>query len=470
MSFTLEEIKAERCRRSFYYFFLEFWDTIEAVEFKDNWHIKYICDELQAIYERWERGESQQDTIINVPPGSSKSTICTQLYPAWLWIKNPSIRIISSSYSATLSTAHAVKSRNCITSDKYQLYFSKQVKIKTGEDNKTNYKNTKMGERYVTSTGSAVTGMHADFILIDDPVNPEQAQSDAQRKAANDHIGSTLSTRKTDKQRTVTILIMQRLHEKDPTGVALKSGSVNHICIPGTLSKEVQPPELASKYVDGLMDPVRLGPDALAKLKRDLGSYAYAGQVMQTPSPEGGGQIKKAWFGKIGYDEFKKIQAGNPINFVLDTAYTEKQDNDPTAIMATCYVSPNLYILNSTQVWKEFPELLTFVRGYIAQHGYNGSSRIMVEPKASGKSVVQALKKTELNIFELPAPTDDKQTRVSAASPFMESGRVILVEGQWNDSFLGECTAFPMGEHDDQVDNLVNAIQSSNKNVNIVVI
>lgn len=470
MRFSREDIEAELCRRSFYYFFCEFWGTIEAVELKDNWHIKYICDELQAVYEAWELGESQQDLIINVPPGSSKSTICTQLYPAWLWIKNPSIRIISSSYAATLSTAHAVKSRNCITSDKYQLYFSKQVKIKSGEDNKTNYKNTKMGERYVTSTGSAVTGMHADFILIDDPVNPEQAQSETQRAAANEHISSTLATRKTDKSRSVTILIMQRLHEKDPTGVRLKEGGVKHICLPGTLSDKVNPPELAKKYVDGYMDPIRLGPEALEKLRKQLGSYAFAGQIGQVPSPEGGGQLKKVWFGKIGYDEFKRVRTSQAINFILDTAYTEKQTNDPTAIMTVCYVAPNLYILDSTQVWKEFPDLIKFIVSYVNQHGYNGNSRIMVEPKASGKSVVQSLKQTELNIFELPAPTDDKQTRVSAQSAFIESGRVILVEGQWNDNFLGECAAFPMGEHDDQVDNLVNAIMFSNKSVNIVII
>jgi len=468
--FSREDIEAELCRRSFYYFFIEFWPTIEAVELKDNWHIKYICDQLQACYEAWERGESQQDIVINVPPGSSKSTICTQLFPAWLWIKNPAIRIISSSYAATLSTAHAVKSRNCITSDKYKLYFSKQVKIKTGEDNKTNYKNTKMGERYVTSTGSAVTGMHADFILIDDPVNPEQAQSEAQRNAANEHISSTLATRKTDKSRSVTILIMQRLHEKDPTGVRLKEGGVKHICIPATLSDKVNPPELASKYVDGLMDPVRLGHDALDRLRKQLGSYSYAGQIGQTPSPEGGGQLKKAWFGRIGYDEFKKLRSSQPVNFVLDTAYTEKQTNDPTAIMAICYISPHLYIIDSTQVWKEFPDLIKFIGSYVQQHGYSSGSRIMVEPKASGKSVVQEIKKTELNIYELPPPKDDKTTRVSSVSAQIEAGKVILVDGQWNDNFLGECAAFPMGEHDDQVDNLVNAIQQANRSVNIVII
>lgn len=457
-SFSIEKIKAERCRRSFYYFFCEFWETIEAVDLIPNWHIKYICDELQAVYETWESGIGQDDIIINVPPGSSKSTICTQLYPAWLWIKNPSIRIISSSYASDLSTAHAVRSRNCIGSDKFKLYFSDTCIIKSGEDNKTWYKNTNKGERYATSTGGAVTGMHADFIIVDDPANPKQADSQVQREVANKHIKETLSTRKTDKIRSVTIIIMQRLHESDPTGVALKEkpDKIKHICLPGELSDNVKPESVKANYVNGLLDERRLNREALDKLKVDLGSYGYAGQIGQRPNPEGGGQLKKAWFNKISFDEFIKIKG--KIDFFLDTAYTGNQKNDPTALMACCYIKNNLYILDSTQVWKELPELLKYIPSYVTKNLYANNSKILIEPKASGKSTVQSFKNTQYNVIELKPPLDDKVTRVSNIAPFIESGRCFLVEGNWNDSFLNECASFPNGEHDDQVDNLSNAV------------
>jgi predicted phage terminase large subunit-like protein len=454
----LEKTKEERCKRSFYYFFCEFWDTIEAVNLIPNWHIKFICDELQKVYETWESGVGQNDIIINVPPGSSKSTICTQLFPVWLWIKNPSIRIISSSYASDLSTAHALRSRNCIASDKFKLYFSDTCQIKTGEDNKTWYKNTNKGERYATSTGGAVTGMHADFIIIDDPVNPKQAESSTQREVASKHIKETLSTRKTDKNRSVTILIMQRLHELDPTGMALKEkpGKINHICLPGELSDNVKPESVKVNYTNGLLDENRLNREALTKLKLDLGSYGYAGQIGQRPSPEGGGQLKKAWFNKISFEEFNKIKG--KMYFFLDTAYTSNQKNDPTALMATCFINHNLYILDSTQVWKELPELLKYIPSYTAKNLYGTNSKILIEPKASGKSTVQSFKNTEYNVIELDPPLDDKVTRVSNIAPFIESGKCFIVEGNWNDSFLGECAAFPNGEHDDQVDNLTNAI------------
>lgn len=457
-----EEVKAERCRRSFYRFFIEFWDTIESVQLVDNWHIKFICDELQMVYERWERGEIQNDLIINVPPGTSKSTIVTQLFPCWLWVKNASIRVITSSYADSLSTAHAVRSKTCIESDKFKLYFSDEVEVKTGENNKTWYKNTKMGERYATSTGGAVTGMHADFIIVDDPQNPKKAASETERQTAYEHITQTLSTRKTDKNRSVTIVVMQRLHEEDCTGRLLKDrNNINHICLPGEITDNIIPEYLSGNYIDGLLDINRLNRTALDTLKTNLGSYGYSGQILQSPFPEGGGLIKKNWFNIVDYSELK---GGSTVNFFLDTAYTKDTRNDPTALMAVLFVESKLFIIDSTQVWLEFPELLKFVKSYAQQHGYSNNSRILVEPKATGKSIVQSFRNTGFNVVELPSPVDDKITRVSNISAFIESGKANLIRGQWNDNFLGECASFPNGSHDDQVDNLANAITYYTKN------
>lgn len=457
---NLSHLKAERCKRSFYYFFLEFWETIEAVELINNWHIKFICDELQLSYERWSNRETQDDILINVPPGSSKSTICTQLFPVWLWIKDPSIRVISSSYSDKLSTAHAVKSRDCIGSDKFNLYFYDIFQIKHGEDNKTWYKNSKKGERFATSTGGSVTGIHADFIIVDDPLNVKKSESEAERDQANKHVFETLSSRKTDRKRTVTIVIMQRLHDKDVAGMMLKRKPVNHICLPGELS-DITTERAKQYYKDGLLDTNRLDREALNIMRVNLGSYGYAGQIMQKPSPEGGGQLKSAWFKKIGYDDFKVLfqKENSKVIFYADTAYTDKQKNDPTALMATAKISNDLYIINSESIYKEMPELLKYIPNYISAHGYTNKSILKIEPKASGKSVVQMLKReSSINVVELPSPTDDKITRVSSVAPFVESGRCYIVEGGWNDSFIQQCSAFPNGDHDDEVDNLVNAI------------
>ena len=469
-----DELVASLCRDSFYQFFLEFWETIEAVELVPNWHIEYLCEQLQEVYGLWAAKQPQPDVLINVPPGTSKSTVVSQLFPAWLWLKAPGIRVIGSSYAAPLSISHAVKTRQCLKSAKFQRLFPGLVEFQDDQDGKTDYRNTRFGQRYSTSTGGAVTGIHGDFILPDDPINPQQAASAAGLLAAAEHL-QTLSTRKTDKARSVTVMVMQRLNEKDPAGLWLASGKpLRHICLPGELVRDatsgllgsqVRPPDLRAYYTDGLLDARRLGRPALAELKLALGSYGYAGQVQQLPAPDEGGLLKKAWFSVIGLEAFQAIagRTGGIWNFDADTAYTDNQKNDPSALLASCYLGQTLYVRLAAEMWLELPDLQKRLPQLLAANGYTRASKLYVEPKASGKSVVQALRAgSQLNVVEAPAPVGGKVERVNAAAPFLEAGRVVLLDGSWNQAFVSQCAGFPTAAHDDMLDCLCQAIARYN--------
>lgn len=470
-----DELVASLCRDSFYQFFLELWETIEAVEFVPNWHIRYLCDQLQGVYEAWERKETQPDVLINVPPGTSKSTTVTQLFPAWLWLKKPSIRILSSSFAAPLAISHAVKTRLCLKSPKFQRLFPGHIEFQDDQDGKTDYRNTALGQRYTTSTGTGgAMGNHADFILIDDPLNPQAAISEAGQAAASAHL-KTLATRKTDKARTVTILVMQRVHEKDPAGEWLASGRLlRHICLPGELTTDaktgevgaqVRPPELKDYYVDRLLDPQRLSRTALQGLQVTLGSYGYAGQVQQLTAPDEGGLLKKAWFKVISMEAFQALagRAGGIWLFDADTAYTADQKNDPSALLASCYLGQTLYVRYAGEMWLELPDLKKRLPDLATAHGYTRLSKIHVEPKASGKSVVQELRAiSQLNVVEAPTPTGSKLERVNSISPFLEAGRVVLIDGGWNEAFITQCAGFPTAAHDDMLDCLCQAIARYN--------
>ncbi len=96
--------KVALCKKSYYHFFLEFWEEVSPEVFVDNWHVKIICDELQRMGERIKnRLPKEYDLVINVPPASSKSTIVTILYPVWLWTIDPTIKILSGSYGQSLA-------------------------------------------------------------------------------------------------------------------------------------------------------------------------------------------------------------------------------------------------------------------------------------------------------------------------------------------------------------------------------
>lgn len=456
-------VVADECRRNLFYFLRTFWDVIIKEEPTYNWHIPYLCEELQYLGGFIiRREEKPYDLIINIPPGTTKSTIVTIMFPVWLWINDPSIRIISNSYSGLLSVDHATKSKDIILSDKFQRLFP-EIKIRKDKAGKQNYENTATGYRYATSTGATITGFHGHVIINDDPVNPKQAESESMRKVANDHT-KTLSSRKVNKANTPIITIMQRLHQEDVTGYLLKNKAerIKHINLPAEDCEDVEPSFLRERYIDGLLDPVRLNRSVLTEAMIDLGSRGYAGQYMQKPSAEGGNIVKESWFKKISAQEFYALRFREVVHSFLDTAYDEKKaksDNDPSGILAACKINGNIYIINALQTWKSFPDLIKFLPEWMHANYQDERSTLRIEPKANGKSVVQELQRhSDLNVTEIKAPTESKGERLHAISPKIECGRVYLVEGEWNDAFIDEVCGFPQRAHDEFVDILGYAI------------
>lgn len=159
------------------------------------------------------------------------------------------------------------------------------------------------GFRYACGIGGSVTGNHGHIQIVDDPLDPKGAASIPCVDTANSFMNETLYNRKIRMDLTPLILIMQRLHQNDPTGMILSQDQkdIKHICLPAEITdgQQVFPPELVRHYKDGLFDPVRLSMKTLEKAKKKLGPYGYAGQYDQTPIPRSGGTFQTD---RIGVD------------------------------------------------------------------------------------------------------------------------------------------------------------------------
>lgn len=450
--------KIALCKKSYYHFFLEFWEEVSPEKFVDNWHVKVLCDELQRMGERIKnRLPKEYDLVINVPPASSKSTIVTILYPVWLWTLDPTIKILSGSYGQSLALDHAVKSRNVINTPKFKQFFP-DVVLQPDSNNKASYENTAKGVRAATSVGSGIIGRHYHLHLVDDPLQANPSEVDIE--SANEWISTRLSTRKVNKEITPLILIMQRVHQKDCTAMVLsKGGKVKHINLPAELSPTVTP-EYLKYYKNGLFDNNRLNRQVLTQTKIELGSKQYSSQYQQAPVLLEGNILKREWFTIKSYLTNEEKEKLNKViwHLFLDTAYTDKTTNDATSILVAGTMDNLLIVRDVYQVWLEYPQLIEKIKQVSAIYG-KGNSKIYLEPKASGKSIAQGLRHTtKLNVIELDASKDSKITRVNAVAPIIESKRVVLVDGMWNGSFIDECTAFPNGVNDDMLDTLVYAI------------
>jgi len=447
---------AEKYKRSFYEFSLKAFEVLHnGQSMNENWHIEYLCDVLQQEAERIIAGSPRtKHLLINVPPRTLKSELVNVFFSVYLWVLDDSLKVISSSYSNELSVALSTQARRLIESDWFIEHFP-NVKISADQNTKGKYTTPNDGLRYTTSTNGTVTGFGGDVIIVDDPQNPKLANSEKERINANNFFNQTLRSRLNNPEHGVFIVIMQRLHEQDLTGMLLElePSEWNHICLPAELSENVKPASLKNKYKDGLLFPQRLSEKVLKGFKIGLGGYGYSGQYEQTPAPSDGGIIKKAWF-----DIVKEAPVGT-VNFFLDTAYTAKSQNDASALLACIYVNNELYIKEVVEVRMEFPDLINEVKRFATVNGYTNKSRIFVEPKASGKSLVQQLRRsTGLNIIEDTPPTEDKLSRATSVSAVIEAGRVHLLDGRYVDSFLTQLGAFPNAAHDDMVDTLVMAL------------
>jgi len=455
-----------------YEFVVCFWNEVSDDEFKTNWHIEYLCQQLTEVAERVGNHEKKLfDVIINIPPGTSKTIICSIMFPVWCWTRWHWMRFITGSYSSDLSLESAEKSRDVMRSDKFKLLYP-DIIIKEDKDTKSNYRIAKRerdkdgrirrvilgGGRYSTSTGGTITGFHGHINIWDDPLNPKQAVSDALLKVANDWITQSASTRKADKDVSVTIMVMQRLHQNDPTGFMMektKGGKlIKQICLPGEIrhfKDQLAPPELESFYKDDLLDPVRLSWTALKEMEADLGQYGYAGQVGQHPTPPGGGMFK--------VDNFQIIDAlpgdihRQQVMRYWDKAGTEGAGKRTAGVKILKLANRKWVILDVRKGQWAAEKRERIIRQTAEGDERNCEIGIEQEPGSGGKESAEATVKNLAGfVVHKDLPKGDKIYRAEPFAIQVNEGNVMLLRGDWNHEFVEELRFFPFGNYKDQVD------------------
>lgn len=454
-------IIAERCRRSLYYTVQYFWDEVSADEPVWNWHIPYICHELEQLAFRVaNKIPSREDVIINIAPGSTKSLLCSIMFPVWCWMNWYWMRFITGTYSGTLTLEHAEKSRDIIRSEKWKRLFP-HLHIVQDKEAKSNFQiinteiNKKGGNRYSTSVGGTLTGFHGHILIVDDPLNPEESHSEVSLRKANRWLGQTLSTRKIMKTVSPIILIMQRLHQDDPTGHRLNQKKpVKHICLPADIFEFpglLKPPELFMQYKDGLMDPVRMPREVLKDFEVTLGQYAYAGQFGQNPVPAKGGMFKT--------DMMSVIQQMPTHHEIVDIVrYWDKAGTQGggayTAGVKIAKLRSGKYLVMDVKrgQWATH-ERERIIRATAEADGPLVTVWIEQEPGSGGKESAQATI-TNLDGFRAYAerPMGDKVFRADPWSVQVNNGNVLLLLGDWNKEYIEEHHFFPLGKYKDQVD------------------
>lgn len=438
-------------------FVREAWHILEPTQtYQHNWHIDAICQHLEAVTV----GRINR-LLINVPPGSSKSLLVSVMWQAWEWGPKglASMRYLTTSFNDGPVKRDTRKCRDLMLSDWYRSLWPEVVLSRTGE---TSFSNTRTGTREGVPFGS-LTSQRGDRLVIDDPHSTETAESEAERIATTRKFREGAQNRLNDQEKSAIVVIMQRLHEQDVSGVIEKIGmDYVHLMLPMEYEPE-RARTTAIGFTDprqhegDLLDPIRFPRETVEKLKRDMGSYAYAGQYQQRPAPRAGGMFQR--------DDFEVVKAV-PANArrvrAWDFAATKERPGkqpDWTVGIRMAYANGIFYVEDVRRGRWSPAEVEKTLKNTATQDGHSTKIRLPKDPGAAG--VADAATKVKLLVgfpVKVESVTGTKELRATPASAQVEAGNVKLIAGSWNDAFLDEICAFPNGTHDDQVDAFADAL------------
>ena len=441
-------------------------------------HIEVISDKLQEIQDG-----TLKRLMVFLPPRSSKSVICSKLFPAWYIGQNPNHEILTVSHSDQLSSDFGRSVRDIVNSEDFQNIFT-GVQLRQDVRAAGKWQTNQKGSYYAAGVRSQIAGRGAHIAILDDVMSEEDSFSAAGRRYVKEWWPSGLRTRIMPNGSIV--IINTRYHHDDLCGWLLKQEQEMHDY--GTIPWEIiKIPAWVDEDTSELLDlPVGSSyfpewkPDELLKIdeeeiKATNGTKYWESLYMQNPTPEEGGLIKKKWIEWWPYDEPPGC------DFIIqtyDTAFSTKTTADYSVIQTWgIFYAPEqthdgmesaeaqLILLGNLRGRYEYPELRRMAQMSFDEHR---PDVCIIEKKASGQSLIQDMRRSGLPVLEY-MPDRDKVSRVYAATPSMEAGRVWFPKGRkWAEELVDELITFPNGAHDDQVDAMTMAIHYMKESWNLL--
>lgn len=283
-----------KCQQELMFFTRYYFKQKSFRKFIVSEHHRIICEALEKVL----RGETTR-LIINIAPRYSKTELAVKNFIAHALAVNPSAKFIHLSHSDDLALDNSEEIKDIVSSAEYQQMFP-EVQIKKDAKSKKKWYTTMGGGILAASASGQVTGFgagkvdeeiseddldeftaydkegFAGALIIDDPIKPDDAESDLKRERVNQRFESTIRNR-VNSRKTPIIVIMQRIHTNDLCGYlqAIEPGVWTVVKLPS-----INP------------DGTALWPHkhTIEELKalRDINPYIFDTQYMQDPKPKEG--------------------------------------------------------------------------------------------------------------------------------------------------------------------------------------
>lgn len=462
---TREQLVTALAGDSFRFFVEHFWPCVSNDPFKGGYLVDAVCEHLQAVAE----GQIKR-FVLACPIRHGKSILTSVLFPAFAWVRDPSLRIISASCGEDLAGRDSLRTRHLIQSPQYRASFGDRFALLEDQNTKLYYANDRNGHRKAVGTGTQTTGLDADWIITDDILDYKKAKSEAERRNAIEFFDTVLSKRivhGTGKDRIV--IAGHRVHEDDLFARVWNTwgndGTWTYLVLPAEAKPSVTNSYFnATGWIDTraegeLLNPERFSSDVLDQEKKSL-RHEYHCLYQQDPSPADGDLFKAEWFryytdeGEAYNLSGKRVPKSRAWRYAtVDTAVTIGMNSDYTVCQVWDVIDGNMILVDMLRKKLDgnriVPALVEFFKVHRPQF-------VSVESEFVGRFVLDQLRNEGVVVKPFKAKGHgDKETRAVAAEIRMEAGRVWFPSGRpWLADLEREVLAFPNSAHDDAVDAL----------------
>tara|TARA_R110002074_G_scaffold117023_4_gene248753 strand:- start:504 stop:1961 length:1458 start_codon:yes stop_codon:yes gene_type:complete len=423
--------------------------------------------------------EGREDRLIlAVPPRHTKSTIMSEMFPAWWMGKHPTHQVICATYAQGLADDFGRKVRNHMQGEMYRAIFPDTILSKDSRS-ASKFATTTGGVLHFVGRGAGLTGRGAHLLLTDDLLkDEEEAQSETIRKKLQDWYASTAYTRlMPGEPGGVACNIQTRWHEDDLAGHLLREHADDgwkYLRMPA--EAEDDDDICGRKRGEALWPgwcPLERPPGdkgiSLKRFRRALGPRLYACLYQQRTVEEGGGKFKEKWL----TDNYYKVDVDwKEMNrlILVDPATSKKKNSDYTA-MHVLGLTKDKHVfeldmvrdrLNLRERKDALFRLIERYRPYFV--GYEKYAA-----QADDEYILEKMDEENVRVptfATLGGNKLAKADRIERLIPWFSDGRIHFPTSMWREMVDGaeydmtelfmreEYGVYPVGTHDDMMDAL----------------
>jgi len=414
-------------------------------------HLLFVCDNVQRFIET-DTGKPFDILIISMPPQHGKSQSITETLPSWFLGKWPEKRVIEVSYNDTFAQKFGRRNRDKIKNYGKSLFDIELSKVK--DSNEEFELSNNIGGMISRGIMSGITGNPAELIIIDDPVKTkEEAESETDREKKWDEWDNSIKTRCAAGAKV--IVIMTRWHEDDLAGRMIMN-LPKYVKVINLPCEAEGNDILGRKTGEALFPEIGKGNDWKDAFKESYctseGKRSWQALYQGRPTAQEGNLIKRKWWKYYSLIPERFDQAIQS----WDCAFKDSDGSDYVVGTVWGRVGADKYLLDLVRDHMDLPTTIQAVEQL--SNKWPDAWLKLVEDKANGPAVIQMLQHKVPGLVGVN-PEGSKLARVQAILPHIEAGNVYLPENAtWLSDFVEECSAFPQGKNDDQVDSVSQAL------------